>query len=52
VTAMGAARMVIGSDYPFEDMKACTDFLAAQPMAPADQEQLYWRTAASIGMDR
>jgi uncharacterized protein len=51
LTAMGAARMVIGSDYPFEDMKACTDFLAAQPMTPADQEQLYWETAASIGMD-
>jgi predicted TIM-barrel fold metal-dependent hydrolase len=50
-TAMGAGRMVIGSDFPFEDMKSCTDFLAAQPMSDTEQEQLYWRTAASIGMD-
>ena len=43
--AMGAGRMVIGSDYPFEDMKVCTDFLEAQPMSDAEKEQLYWRTA-------
>ena len=51
VTAMGAGRMVMGSDYPFEDMKMCTDFLDAQPMSDAEKEQLYWGTAAKIGMD-
>jgi hypothetical protein len=43
--------MVIGSDYPFEDMKMCTEFLEAQPMSDAEKEQLYWGTAASVGMD-
>ena len=40
---MGAGRMVIGSDYPFEDMNVCTDFLDAQPMSDAEREQLYWQ---------
>ena len=48
--AMGARRMVIGSDYPFEDMKVCTDFLEAQPMSETDKAQLYWGTAAALGM--
>ncbi len=49
--ALGAGRMVIGSDYPFEDMKVCTDFLDAQPMSDAEREQLYRGTAASLGME-
>jgi hypothetical protein len=43
--------MVIGSDYPFEDMKVCTGFLEAQPMSDTEKDQLYRETAASIGMD-
>jgi hypothetical protein len=49
--ALGTGRMVIGSDYPFEDMKVCTGFLEAQPMSDTEKEQLYRGTAASIGMD-
>jgi uncharacterized protein len=51
VAAMGAGRMVIGSDYPFEDMKVCVEFLDAQPMTDAESKQLNWGTAAAIGMD-
>ncbi len=50
-TPMGTERMVIGSDYPFENMRACTSFLDEQPMSEPEKEQLYWRTAACIGMD-
>jgi predicted TIM-barrel fold metal-dependent hydrolase len=49
-TAMGAERMVIGSDHPFEDMSACTAFLENQPMTDLERAQLYNGTAASIGM--
>jgi uncharacterized protein len=49
--AIGAGRMVIGSDYPFEDMDVCTRFLDEQPMSDAEREQLYKGTAAAIGMD-
>ena len=49
-TVMGAERMVIGSDHPFEDMSACTSFLDAQPMSDEEREALYCGTAASLGM--
>ena len=50
-TAIGAGRMVIGSDYPFEDMDSCTGFLDKQPMSDAEREQLYTGTATAIGME-
>jgi hypothetical protein len=31
-------------------MPACMDFLARQPMDGADQDRLYWQTAATLGM--
>lgn len=48
--AVGTERMVLGTDYPFESMTACMDFLKEQPMDEAQKDQLYWKTAASIGM--
>ncbi len=48
--ALGTDRMVLGTDYPFEAMPACMDFLARQPMDDADKDRLYWKTAASLGM--
>jgi predicted TIM-barrel fold metal-dependent hydrolase len=49
-TALGAERMVIGTDHPFEDMGACMSFLEKQPKTDAEREDLYWKTAASVGM--
>jgi predicted TIM-barrel fold metal-dependent hydrolase len=49
-SALGSDRLVIGTDHPFESMDACMTFLAEQPMTDADRENLYWKTAASIGM--
>ena len=48
--ALGTERMVLGTDYPFEDMSVCMDFLARQPMEDAEKDRLYWETAASLGM--
>ncbi len=48
--ALGTERMVLGTDYPFEDMPACMDFLARQPMDEAEKDHLYRGTAASLGM--
>jgi predicted TIM-barrel fold metal-dependent hydrolase len=48
--ALGTGRMVLGTDYPFESMKACMDFLAEQPMDDGEKDNLYWRTATSLGM--
>jgi uncharacterized protein len=48
--ALGFGHMVLGSDYPFEDMRACVDFLDAQGMSGAESDQLYRETAASLSM--
>ncbi|MCL5736549.1 MAG: amidohydrolase family protein [Actinobacteria bacterium] len=49
-TTLGSRRMVIGSDHPFESMDQCMNFLEAQPMSGEEREDLYWRTAASLGI--
>jgi predicted TIM-barrel fold metal-dependent hydrolase len=48
--ALGTERMVLGTDYPFENMPACMDFLARQPMEEAEKDHLYRETAASLGI--
>ena len=50
--ALGTERMVLGTDYPFEDMGACMMFLQKQLIGPAEKDQLYWVTAAALGMGR
>ena len=47
---LGTERMVIGTDHPFENMEVCMEFLEKQPMTEPERENLYWRTAASIGI--
>jgi predicted TIM-barrel fold metal-dependent hydrolase len=48
--ALGAERMVVGTDYPFEDMIACVGFLADQPLSDAERSQLDSGTAAGLGI--
>jgi predicted TIM-barrel fold metal-dependent hydrolase len=47
--ALGTTRMVVGTDYPFEDMTACMGFLAAQPLTVEERMQLDFKTAAGLG---
>jgi predicted TIM-barrel fold metal-dependent hydrolase len=47
--ALGTTRMVVGTDYPFEDMTACMGFLAAQPLSVEERMQLEFKTAAGLG---
>jgi len=48
--ALGTERMVVGTDYPFEDMKECTDFLDAQPLSVQERAEMNHVTAAGLGM--
>lgn len=48
--ALGTGRMVLGTDYPFESMKACLEFLSHQEMTEAEADDICWRTAARLGM--
>jgi hypothetical protein len=48
--ALGTKQMVVGTDYPFEDMTACMEFLAAQRLSEEERRQLNFETAAGLGV--
>jgi predicted TIM-barrel fold metal-dependent hydrolase len=48
--ALGIDKMALGTDYPFENVSACMDFLESQALSPAEREQLYEKTVADLGM--
>ena len=43
-------KIVLGTDFPFEDMRVCMDFLEEQSLTRDDKAQLYTKTAASLGV--
>jgi len=47
---LGIERILLGSDYPYESMKTCVDFLEAQAMSPSEAQQLYETNAGSLGV--
>ncbi|HEY5529054.1 MAG TPA: amidohydrolase family protein [Thermoleophilia bacterium] len=49
-SVLGIEKMVLGTDYPYESMKACVEFLETQPMTASEKEQLYGGTASSLGV--
>ena len=51
-SALGAERMVIGTDHPFENMSACMDFLEKQPMTDVERDHLYGRRRPRSGWER
>ena len=48
--ALGHSRMLLGTDYPYESMRVCMDFLATQPMSPVEERGLYEMTAKDLGV--
>jgi len=48
--ALGLSRMVLGTDYPYESMRSCIDFLESQVMSPSEREQLYSGTSRDLGV--
>ena len=48
--ALGFACMALGSDYPYESMRVCMDFLDGQEMTASEKEQLYEGTGLSLGV--
>jgi uncharacterized protein len=47
---LGISRMALGTDYPYESMRSCLDFLEGQAMSPSEREQLYSATARELGV--
>lgn len=48
--ALGFGRMTLGSDYPYESMRVCMDFLESQSMSSSEEQELYQTTANSLGV--
>jgi 2,3-dihydroxybenzoate decarboxylase len=46
--ALGADRILFGTDYPFESMTEATAFLADAPVSEADRAKIGWRNASAL----
>ena len=50
-TALGLDRIVLGTDYPYEEMDECLAFLRGLPMDAAEAGRLYGSNAAAVGFE-
>jgi uncharacterized protein len=48
--AMGIDRVLLGTDYPYEDSEECMQFLKSIPMSGADREKIYSLNAGQLGI--
>jgi predicted TIM-barrel fold metal-dependent hydrolase len=48
--ALGIDRILLGTDYPYEDPEECLQFLESLPLSPAEKEKIYYRNAGQLGM--
>lgn len=48
--AMGIDRILLGTDYPYEDTQECMQFLEQLPISEAEKEMVYFRNAATLGI--
>jgi predicted TIM-barrel fold metal-dependent hydrolase len=48
--AIGAGRILLGTDYPYEDSKHCMEFLEGLSLSQEDREKIYYRNANQLGI--
>ena len=48
--AMGKERILLGTDYPFEDMEESIRFVDGLPLSSEDRERIYGRNAEALGI--
>ena len=41
---------MLGTDYPFEKMEDCINYLETCPMTEEERELLYYKNAAKLGL--
>ena len=46
---LGIDRVLVGTDFPYEDMTACMDFLRSLPLAEPEREMLFDKNATRLG---
>jgi uncharacterized protein len=48
--AMGVEKILLGTDYPYEDPEKCLEFLEGLPLSQEDREKIYYRNASHLGI--
>ncbi|MBQ9931544.1 MAG: amidohydrolase [Firmicutes bacterium] len=48
--ALGVDSILIGTDYPFETMESCIEFLDGLSMTTEEREKIYYKNAARLGI--
>jgi predicted TIM-barrel fold metal-dependent hydrolase len=48
--ALGVERILLATDYPYEDANECIHFLEQLPLAAAEREKIYNQNARSLGV--
>jgi len=48
--SMGIDRILLATDYPYEDSNECMRFLEELPITPIDREKIYYRNADQLGI--
>jgi predicted TIM-barrel fold metal-dependent hydrolase len=49
--AMGIDRILLATDYPFEDPTECMQFLEGLPLAREDKDKVYYQNAKQVGIE-
>ena len=49
-SALGIGSIMLGTDYPFEKMEDCINYLETCPMTEEERELLYYKNAAKLGL--
>jgi len=50
VEALGLDRILLGTDYPYEDPEECIEFIEGLPLSPEEKEKIYSANAAQLGL--
>ena len=48
--ALGLERILLGTDYPYEDPKECLEFLEGLPLSQEEKDKIYGSNASQIGI--
>ena len=48
--AMGIDRILLGTDFPYEDTEECMQFVKQLPITQEEKEKVYYRNAAQLGI--
>jgi len=46
--ALGIDKILLGTDYPYDDPRECHDFLATLPLSEGDKEKIYCQNARQL----